>query len=243
MYSRNRKLKIFGYAAGMGCMMLLSACQPSTQPTQPTAPRFPEQAVPAISNIQKDEPDIVGTLIEQVEEKRLKQEEEVASVAIRPAAPLPVEEERARLAEEALNAALSLLKKKKHQSSVQAKPFKLHEKKDVKLRVGFLLPLSGDFETLGRDIAGGAEMALFQLRDPEIDIVFFDTKGGKQAEKAARQAVASNVDIIVGPLFTASVQKTRSIFAASSVPVLTLSNNIKSASPGNWVLGLSLIHI
>ena len=80
-------------------------------------------------------------------------------------------------------------------------------------------------------------MALFQVRDSEIDMVFFDTKGGLQAESAARQAVASDVDIVVGPLFTAAVQKARPILAASSIPVLALSNNIQSASPGNWVLG------
>ena len=112
-----------------------------------------------------------------------------------------------------------------------AQSFDLPEKTDDTLRVGFLLPFSGDFEALGRDIAGGAEMALFQLQDPEIDIVFFDTKGGEQAEQVARQAVASNVDIVVGPLFTTAVQKARPIFAASSIPVLALSNNIQSASP------------
>ena len=80
-------------------------------------------------------------------------------------------------------------------------------------------------------------MALFEIQDSEIEIVFFDTEGGLQAEWAARQAVSSDVDIVIGPLFTAAVQKARPILAASSIPVLALSNNVQSASPGNWVLG------
>ena len=95
--------------------------------------------------------------------------------------------------------------------------------------LGFCSPFL-EIEALGKDIAGGAEMALFQLQDPQIDIVFFDTEGGVKAEQAARQAVASDVDIVVGPLFTQAVQKARPIFAASSIPVIALSNNIQSAS-------------
>ena len=237
MSACNRKMKIYGLVAGMGSLFLLLACQPSKPPVQTDSLRLPTQVAPAIPPKQRDETDIVGALIVQVEKKQRNQQEDVASVANRPATPLPVDDERNRLAEEALNAALGLLKTKQPQVLPPVQPFDLPEKTDVALRVGFLLPFSGDFEELGRDIAGGAEMALFQIQDPEIDIVFFDTKAGEQAEQAARQAVASDVDIVVGPLFTAAVQKARPIFAASSIPVLGLSNNIQSASPGNWVLG------
>ena len=237
MSSDNKKKKIHGFIVGIGCLMLMVACQPSPPSVKTAGSRLPTEVTPTITLEQGDEPDIVGVLIDKVEEKQSKQEVEAVSVAVRPASPLPLADERSRLAEEALNAALGLLKKKQPQASLPAQPFDLPEKADDTLRVGFLLPFSGDFEALGRDIAGGAEMALFQLQDPEIDIVFFDTKGGEQAEHVARQAVASDVDIVVGPLFSTAVQKARSIFAASSIPVLALSNNIQSASPGNWVLG------
>ena len=237
MSSHNRKTKIYGFVVGIGCLMLVVACQPSPPSVKTAGLGLPAQVTPTKTIERADEPDIVGALIDQVEENQIKQEVEAASVAVRPASPLPLADERSRLAEEALNAALGLLKTKQPQALLPAQPFDLPEKADYTLRVGFLLPFSGAFEALGKDIAGGAEMALFQLQDPEIDIVFFDTKGGEQAEKVARQAVASEVDIVVGPLFTTAVQKARPIFAASSIPVLALSNNIQSASPGNWVLG------
>ena len=237
MFARNRKTKTQDFVVGVACLILLTSCQSADPSVQTVVARAPLQDGTASQPLQAAVPDIVGDLIEQVEEQRIKQIDEVASVAIRPAVPLPVDNERNRLAEEALNAALGLLKTKKPLALPPAQPFSLPQKTVTKLRIGFLLPFSGNFEALGKDIAGGAEMALFQIQDSEIDIVFFDTKGGLQAEQSAREAVASDVDIVVGPLFTLAVQKARPILAASSIPVLALSNNIQSAAPGNWVLG------
>ena len=237
MFARNRKTKFYDFVVGVVCLILLVSCQSPTPSVQTTVARAPlqERQVPQAG--QEDVPDIVGDLIDQVEEQQIKQIDEVALVATRPAVPLPVDNERIRLAEEALNAALGLLKTKQPRVLPPAQPFSLPPKTVTKLRIGFLLPLSGNFETLGRDIAGGAEMALFQVQDSEVDMVFFDTKGGLQAEQSAREAVAADVDIVVGPLFTTAVQKARPILAASAIPVLALSNNIQSAAPGNWVLG------
>ena len=237
MFKCNGKTKIQYFLAGVFCLILLASCQPSKLSKQTTLARAPLQDGSASQPVQVDMPDIVGDLIDQVEEQQIKQIEEASLVAVRPAVPLPVENERSRLAEEALNAALGLLKTNRPRALPPSQLFRLPQKPATKLRIGFLLPFSGNFETLGRDIAGGAEMALFQIQDSEIDIVFFDTKGGLEAEQSARQAVASDVDIVVGPLFTSSVQKARPILAASSIPVLALSNNVQSASPGNWVLG------
>ena len=215
----------------------LSACQQAAQSLQTQATLSPVSEKPSPVSEQQAEPDLVGDLIAQVEDQQIIDEQELEVAAIRPADPLPEDQGRIELAEEALNAALGLLKTKRPEAKQPVKPFSLPEKPDTRLRIGLLLPLSGEYAALGQDIAGGAEMALFQVNDPDVDIVFFDTAGGRQAEQAAREAIASAVDIVIGPLFTASVRKARPILAASAIPVLALSNNIESASPGNWVLG------
>ena len=215
----------------------LSACQQVAPSLQTQATLSPVSERPNAGSEQQSEPDIVGDLIAEVEEQNSTEDQNLEIAAIRPADPLPEDQARNELAEQALNAALGLLKTKRPEAKQPVKPFSLPEKQDTRLRICLLLPLSGEYATLGQDIAGGAEMALFQVNDPDIDIVFFDTAGGRQAEQAAREAIASEVDIVVGPLFTASVRRARPILAASSVPVLALSNNISSASPGNWVLG------
>ena len=193
MFARNRKTKIHDFVVGLASLILLTSCQPADPSVQTVVARAPLQDGTASQPVQPDVPDIVGDLIEQVEEQQIKQIDEVASVAIRPALPLPVDKERNRLAEEALNAALGLLKTKQPLALPPDQAFSLPKKPVTKLRIGFLLPFSGNFEALGRDIAGGAEMALFQIQDSEIDIVFFDTKGGLQAEQSAREAVASEI--------------------------------------------------
>ena len=112
MYNCNRKTKIYDFVVGVVCLILLTSCQPSTPSVQTTVERAPlqDRSAPQIS--QADVPDIVGELIDQVEEEQITQIEEVALVANRPAVSLPVDNVRSRLAEEALNAALGLLKTK-----------------------------------------------------------------------------------------------------------------------------------
>lgn len=228
---------ILHWSAAAVLAFMLSACQQTSPPLQTQSAVSAGQPVQETAAEPLADTDLVGDLIAQVENQQNAQDQELEVAVIRPADPLPETTERSELAEQALNAALSLLKTKQPPPSLSVQPFRLPEKSDNKLRIGLLLPLSGDYASLGQDIAGGVEMALFQVKDPDIDIVFFDTAAGGLAEQAARQAVASEVDIVIGPLFTASSRKARPIFAASAIPVLALSNNIESASPGNWVLG------
>ena len=223
------------------CMLALvfglAACQQASQTQQSQSPLSTAQPAAVATVLPADDADLVGDLIEQVESKQNESDQEIEIAAVRSAEPLPEDKQRSQLAEQALNAALGLLKTKQPKPEQQVQPFSLPDKQDIRLRIGLLLPLSGEYAALGQDIAGGAEMALFQLNDADIDIVFFDTAGGGRAEQAAREAVASEVDVVIGPLFTTSVRQARPILAASAVPVLALSNNVESASPGNWVLG------
>ena len=146
MLKSNRKTKIYDFVVGFVCLILLTSCQPSTPSVRTTAEKAPlqDRSVPQLR--QEDVPDIVGDLIDQVEEEQITQIEEVALVANRPAVSLPVDNERSRLAEEALNAALGLLKTKQPRDLLPAQSYSLPQKAVTKLRIGFLLPFSGNFE-------------------------------------------------------------------------------------------------
>ena len=78
MFKSNRKTKIYDFVVGVVCLILLTSCQPSTPSVLTTAERAPLQdgSVPQIG--QADVPDIVGDLIDQVEEEQITQIEEVA---------------------------------------------------------------------------------------------------------------------------------------------------------------------
>ena len=75
------------------------------------------------------------------------------------------------------------------------------------------------------------------MRDPSIELLSFDTAGGPAAAMAARQAMAADVDIVVGPLFSQSVIAARSIIGQRGVPMLALSNNLQIADQASWLLG------
>ena len=176
----NKKTKIYDFIVGTVSFILLTSCQPSTPSVQTPTKIAPLQDGSVPQFRQAVVPDIVGDLIDQVEEEQIKPIEEVDLVASRPAVSLPVDDVRSRLAEEALNAALGLLKTNQPRDLSPAQSFSLPQKFVNKLRIGFLLPFSGNFENLGRDIAGGAEMACFRYRIPKLILFLIQKAAYKQ---------------------------------------------------------------
>ena len=227
----------------------LMACQPATTKIAGNTRQIESTTSPV--SLPAPEPkeaetgtDIVGNIISQLETKDDLAEDapapadEVLTVAVGQSRAINTyNDKRAALAQQALNAALSLLKDKKPEAPAAPQPFKIKVKTDGQLRIGLMLPFTGEYAALGQDIASGVEMALFQLADPNATLVYFDTAGGSRAAEAARVAIDSQIDIVIGPLFTRSAMQVRTIFAASSIPAISLSNNIQAATPGQWVLG------
>lgn len=106
------------------------------------------------------------------------------------------------------------------------------------VRVGLLLPMSGDAEDLAADIQSAAEMALFDVGDNPVELLPRDA-GSTPAEaaEAARAVLARGARVILGPVFSASVRGVAPLARAAGVPVLALSNNAAAAEPGVHVLG------
>ena len=107
----------------------------------------------------------------------------------------------------------------------------------TKFKIGLLVPLTGSFSYLGNTILGGSELAFFKMGNPNVELLYFDTAGGKKAVNAAKNAISNNVDVVIGPLFSDSVYAVKPLLKASDIPVLSFSNNIDVAEPGVWVLG------
>ena len=139
------------------------------------------------------------------------------------------------LQQEALDAAFALLASRRLDKDTE---IDLTEtKKDGDIRIGMMLPFSGQYAALGQDIAAGAELALFQLKQPHISLVYLDTGAGALAEQATETARTAEVDIVIGPLFSPAITAAHTGLADAQIPALSLTNNSDKASPGNWVLG------
>ncbi|MEC8661406.1 MAG: penicillin-binding protein activator [Pseudomonadota bacterium] len=141
----------------------------------------------------------------------------------------------ASLASDALEAAFAMIANRN--PPMISEEFRLPTKLSAVTRVGLLIPKTGPNSRLGTELLRGAELALFAMRDPSIELLSFDTAGGPAAAMSARQAMAAEVDIVVGPLFSQSVIAARSIIGQRGVPMLALSNNLQIADQASWLLG------
>ncbi len=138
------------------------------------------------------------------------------------------------LATEALEAAFAMLARR--DQGLETGGFIMPPKPDGTMRIALLVPKSGENAVLGNELQRGAELALFSLRNSQIELLVFDTveKGGGVA---AREAVVAEADIIVGPLFSDAVVSARQVAATHGVPMLALSNNTAIAGRGSWLFG------
>lgn len=138
------------------------------------------------------------------------------------------------LATEALEAAFAMLARR--DQGLETGDFIMPPKPDGIMRIALLLPKSGENAVLGNELQRGAELALFSLRNSQIELLVFDTVE-KGAGVAAREAVVAEADIIVGPLFSDAVVLARQVAATHGVPMLALSNNTAIAGRGSWLFG------
>jgi branched-chain amino acid transport system substrate-binding protein len=107
-------------------------------------------------------------------------------------------------------------------------------------RIALLLPLSGTHSGLGHDLLDAASLALFDIGNPEIELVVADTRGTAEGgAEAARQILAAQPDLIVGPLFAHVVRAAAPIAQQAGINVITLSSDLTVAQPGIYVLGLA----
>ena len=171
--------------------------------------------------------DVVGDIIWNLEAANRAQPAAAAEPQI-PVGPDP------SLASDALEAAFAQMARRDH--SLPDDVFVLPPKVAGTTRIALLIPVTGPHAALGAELQKGAELALFSVRNPEVELLVFDTDGDGP-EVAASQAVVAGADIVVGPLFSDAVVSARKIVRQAKIPMLALSNNLKIADSGSWLLG------
>jgi ABC-type branched-subunit amino acid transport system substrate-binding protein len=105
-------------------------------------------------------------------------------------------------------------------------------------KVAILLPLSGPRQELGEAMLQAAQLGLFDTAGENFALIVRDTEGTAEgAEAAAREAVDAGAELILGPVFSKSVEAVAPVAQGAAVPVMAFSNNRKVARPGVYVLG------
>jgi ABC-type branched-subunit amino acid transport system substrate-binding protein len=106
-------------------------------------------------------------------------------------------------------------------------------------KAALLLPLNAGIQMslVAKGLQQAAELALFERNVPGFQLVVRDDRGTPEgAAAAATEAIASGAEIILGPLFGASVAAVAPVARKAGVPVIAFSND-----PGAGGQGVHLV--
>src|ERR1700679_2788431 len=101
------------------------------------------------------------------------------------------------------------------------------------VKVALILPLSagGNAGVAAQSMKNASEMALAEFLNPNLQLLVKDDAGSPQgAQQAAQQSLDEGAEIILGPLFAASVPAAAQVARARNISVIALSTDSSVAS-------------
>src|SRR5690349_7898771 len=107
------------------------------------------------------------------------------------------------------------------------------------VKVGLILPLSasGNAGVAAQSMKNAAEMALAEFQNPNIQILIKDDGGSPSgAQAGGQQAVDEGAEIILGPLFAASVPSVAQVARTRGISVIAFSTDSSVAGRGVYLL-------
>jgi ABC-type branched-subunit amino acid transport system substrate-binding protein len=107
------------------------------------------------------------------------------------------------------------------------------------VKIAILLPLGGMGETaaIAKSMKQAAEMALFEVNDPNVQLITKDDGGSAVGGRAAADAaIKEGAEIILGPLFSQAALGAAPVARQAGVPILTFSNDTQAAGKGVYLM-------
>jgi branched-chain amino acid transport system substrate-binding protein len=110
-------------------------------------------------------------------------------------------------------------------------------------KVALLLPLSASGQTaaIAKGMKQAGEMALFDAGSSNFQLIVKDDHGTPQgATTAAEEAVRDGAEMIIGPLFAASVKAVAPVAQRANIPVVAFSNDPQVAGHGVYLMSFGV---
>ena len=108
-----------------------------------------------------------------------------------------------------------------------------------KIRIGLVVPLSGEYSTIGDSIIKSTRLALNKINDEKFEIVPGDTKANPiDTLKASKALYDQGIKIIIGPVFNES---TKYLDELNDVTFISLTNKIYGNPPNVISAGVNAI--
>jgi len=107
------------------------------------------------------------------------------------------------------------------------------------VKVGLILPLSaaGNAGVAAQSMKNAAEMALAEFQNPNVQLLIKDDGGSPQgAQQGTQQALGEGAEIILGPLFAASVPAAAQLTRTRGTSVIAFSTDSSVAGRGVYLL-------
>lgn len=111
---------------------------------------------------------------------------------------------------------------------------------DGEVRVGLLLPLSGEAAALGEAFRNAVLLALHDIGNARVRLLVRDTAADPAtAEAAARDVLQQGAQLVLGPLTRASTQAAASATRARATPMIAFSSDETVAGESVYLLSLT----
>ncbi|MEZ5814176.1 MAG: penicillin-binding protein activator [Alphaproteobacteria bacterium] len=111
-------------------------------------------------------------------------------------------------------------------------------KNTAPVKVGILLPLSGQNKKLGDAMLKAAQIALFDIGHANFELIPRDTKGTAEgARNAAQSAIDNGAQLILGPVFASSVRAAKPIAAKARINMIAFSTDWTLAGGNTYIMG------
>ena len=105
------------------------------------------------------------------------------------------------------------------------------------VNVALILPLSGPGAAVGASLRNAAELALQESQSPDLKLLVKDDRGTPDgAREAAASAIAEGAELVIGPLFSATVQSAAATARPAGKPVIAFSTDVSVAARGVYLL-------
>lgn len=108
------------------------------------------------------------------------------------------------------------------------------------VKIGLLLPLSGENAPLGKSMLQAAQLALFDLGADTFELLPRDTGGTPEgAMTAANDVLMDGAQLILGPLYSASVKAVKPLAASKNVNLISFSTDWTVAGGNAYIMGFT----
>ena len=106
------------------------------------------------------------------------------------------------------------------------------------LKVGVLLPLSGEFKDIGESFLKAVQLALYDISNENIKIYPKDSKANRlNAYQAAKEFEEQDINIVIGPIFHESLERLEEI---NNITFISLTNRTQKIPKNTVAFGINI---